>query len=227
MMLWRSRCGWADPHEAVARARARLGCRHGVNSHHTLGPNRSLEWSTWLMGELATVQILTGDLDEAALHLDEGIGNARVLGDDRMEAAGLAHRSLLELVEGAYQTAATTARDSLEHAARGASANLPHIACAHLVIGWAAVQALDLDTARRHLAAADAEKALRIDPLLTEVARLLRIKLLAEEGAVPEASQLLAEHRSVAAGRAGVPTATASRDVGAGRGADERLPRHP
>jgi LuxR family transcriptional regulator, maltose regulon positive regulatory protein len=195
MSLWRSRCGWADPHEAVARVRSRLGCRHGTNNVHTLGPGGSVVWSTWLMGELATVQIVTGDLDEAGLHLDEMIGNARVLGHDRMLAQGLAHRALLELVDGSYQTAAATARGSLRHAELGGSENVPHAACAHLVIGWADVQALDFPAARGHLEAAEAEPTLSTDPLLEAIARLLRIQLLAKEGSMQAARRMLAEHR--------------------------------
>ena len=194
MMLWRSRCGWADPHEAVARVRSRLGCRHGLGNVHTLGPGGSVEWSSWLMGELATVQMLTGDLDEAGLHLDEMVANARVLGNDRMLAEGFAHRALLELVAGSYQTAASTARGSLEHATRGGSGHVPDLACAHLVIGWAALQELDLDTAREHLAAAESEPTLGIDPMLTKIAHLLRIKVLAQEGSMEDARRLLAEH---------------------------------
>jgi LuxR family maltose regulon positive regulatory protein len=195
MLLWRSRCGWADPHEAVARVRERLGCRHGLSSAHSLDAGESIEWSSWLLGELATVQIATGDLDEAALHLDEMLGNARLLCDDRMLAAALAHRGFLELVDGAFQTAAASARSSLQHAARGGSADLSHIPCAHLVLGWAAVQELDIVTAREHLLAAESKSALQIDPVLSEFTRLLEIKLLAEEGAVQEAGRRLAEHR--------------------------------
>ncbi len=122
--------------------------------------------------------------------------NARVLGNDRMEAAGLAHRSLLELVEGAYQTAATTARDSLEHAARGALGKpAAHRVCppGDRVGGGAGARP-------GHSAPAPGRRGGRAGaahrPAAHELARLLRIKLLAEEGSLPEASQLLAEHRS-------------------------------
>lgn len=196
MLLWRSRCGWADPHEAVARVRERLGCRHGLSNSHSLEAGESIEWSSWLLGELATVQIVTGDLDEAALHLDEMLGNARLLCHDRMLASALAHRGFLELIDGAFQTAAATARSSLQHAARGGAVNLPHIPCAHLVLGWAAVHELDIVAAREHLVAAESESSLQIDPLLSDFARLLDIKVLAEEGAVENAGRRLAEHRS-------------------------------
>ena len=152
MRLWRSRCGWADPHLAVSAARDRLGCDHDSDLTHGVGPGRSLMWSTWLLSELAAVEIITGELDQAGIHLSEVIYNGRALGDGRLMAGGLAHRSLLELADGSFQTAAATARRSLEHAAEYGEGSLPFIARAHVVIGWAAVHELDLAAAQDHLA---------------------------------------------------------------------------
>jgi DNA-binding CsgD family transcriptional regulator len=147
------------------------------------------------MAEMATVQILTGDLDEAGLHLRELISNGRALGYDQMLAAGMAHRSLLELVEGSFQTAAATARASLEHTAAGDARTLPHVAWAHLVQAWSAVHELDLIAAHQHLAAAEREASTEVDPLLAEMTGLLQAKLLGEEGLVEDARRLLAENR--------------------------------
>jgi LuxR family maltose regulon positive regulatory protein len=123
------------------------------------------------------------------------IVNARLLGSERLLAAGLADRSLLELLDGSYQTAAATARSSLEHAQRGDAVATPHTAGAHLVMAWAAAHELDLIAAHEQLAAAAAEPALQTAPVLADLVRLLEVKLLAEEGLVGDARRLLAQHR--------------------------------
>ena len=194
MALWRSNCGWADPHEAIARARHRLGCRHdGPDVAHAAA--ESMEWTTWLMSALATAQIRTGDLAEAGLHAGEVVANAGLLGNERLLATGLADRSLLELLDGSFQTAAETARSSLEHARRGGAVNTPQAAGAHVVMAWAAAHELDLIPAHEQLAAAEAEPALQTDPVLSDLVRLLKVKLLSEEGLVEDARRLLAQHR--------------------------------
>jgi DNA-binding CsgD family transcriptional regulator len=146
------------------------------------------------MGELATVQVAAGLLDEAGQHLHEAIYNGRLLGNDRLVAAGLAHRSLLELVDGSFQTAAATARNALDLLGDGQLPNLPFVARAHLVMGWAAVHELDLIAGHEQLAAAEQLSMLEVDPLVTDMLHLLRARLLAEEGLVEDARRLLAEH---------------------------------
>ena len=217
MALWRSNCGWADPHEAIARARHRLGCRHdGPDVAHAAA--ESMEWTTWLMSALATAQIRTGDLAEAGLHAGEVVANAGLLGNERLLATGLADRSLLELLDGSFQTAAETARSSLEHAQRGGAVNTPQAAGAHLVIAWAAAHELDLIPAHEQLAAAEAEPALQTDPVLIDLVRLLKVKLLSEEGLVEDARRLLAQHRPAALDGARFPPAA---------GGDLRRPSSP
>ncbi len=182
---------------AVAAARERMGCQHDVSrGTHRLVPGRSLAWTTWLMGELATVEIRVGDVDEAGVHLRELIHSGHILGHDRMLAVGLAHRGLLEMLDGSFQTAATTADSSLEYAERAGLRSRPHMALAHLVSGWGALHRLDLPGCEAHLIAAEDEVAVEVDLLVSELARLLRARLLAEQGQVDEASRLLAEHRS-------------------------------
>ena len=197
MTLWRSRCGWADPKVAIERAEERLGCHHvtrdGGPDGHPLRPGQSLEWTSWLTGELATVQVAVGRLDEADRHLQELIYHGRLLGNDRMTAAGLAHRSFLELVDASFQTAAATARSALDLLADQPPPTLPFVARAHLVLGWAAVHELDLIAAHQQLAAAEEASAQEVDPLVTEMLHLLEARLLAEEGLVQDASRLLAE----------------------------------
>ncbi len=197
MRLWRGRCGWTDPEWAVAEARKRLGCQHEIpGAAHRLGPGRSVVWSTWLMGELATVEIRLGDLTSAGVHLAELVHNGQILAHDRMLAAGLAHRSLLELVDGSFQTAASTALASLGHAVADGATNLPHLALAHVVAGWGALHELDLGACEEHLASAEREGAMEVDPLVGELSRLLSARLLAERGQVDDAARLLAQHRS-------------------------------
>jgi ATP/maltotriose-dependent transcriptional regulator MalT len=197
MTLWRSRCGWADPHAAIERAAERLGCHHeardGRPDGHPLRAGQSLEWASWLMGELATVQVAVGRLDEADRHLQEAVYHGRMLGNAQMTAAGLAHRSFLELVDASFQTAAATARSALDLLADQPPPSLPFVARAHVVLGWAAVHELDLITAHEQLAAAEAASAQEVDPLVTEMTHLLEARLLAEEGLVADARRLLAE----------------------------------
>jgi ATP/maltotriose-dependent transcriptional regulator MalT len=196
MLLWRSRCGWAEPQVAMTTARERLGCQHVETAAHRVAPGQSLVWSTWLMGELATVEVRTGELDSAGLHLQELIHHARARGQHRMLAAGLAHRSVLEMIDGSFQTAGSTARSSLDQLTDGVQ-DLPYVALAHLVAGWSALHELDLAECEKHLVAAEGEAAVGIDDLVVELARLLRAKLLAEQGLVEDARRLLAQHRPV------------------------------
>jgi DNA-binding CsgD family transcriptional regulator len=198
MRLWRSSCGWEEPHLAVAAARERLGCRHHVaRGSHLLGRGRSVTFSAWLMGELAAVEVLVGDLDEAGLHLGELIYNAGLLDDAPMLATGLAHRSLLELLDGSFQTAASTALSSLDFTNEAGIQDLPYIALAHVVAGWGALHELDLRACEEHLASAESHGAPEMDLVVSELLRLLRARLLAEQGRIEEASRLLAQHRSV------------------------------
>lgn len=193
MRLWRSRLGWADPEAAITSARDRLGCDHtsgraGAGRRHTLRPGQTVPQASWLMVELASTQVVTGELAECAQHLHEVIYNGGALRDDSMIAAGLAYRGFVEVTEGAFQTAGNTAAASLS----AAGANSPYVGWAHLVLSWSHLHALDLEAAQHHLHLAQVA-SLELDPLLRHLIVLQRAKLLTEEGAVADAQRLLVE----------------------------------
>jgi hypothetical protein len=117
---------------------------------------------------------------------------ARTIKHDNLVAAGLAHRSLMELLDGAVQTAADTARACLEASAAAGAEHNPYTSRAHLVLCWAAFQRLDMDLARSELAIVQAAPVSAIDPFVVVLEALLRTRLLAEQGRVEDGIRALA-----------------------------------
>ena len=77
---WQARYGWRDPAEAVAAARAVLHCRHEGEGpvRHDLTDLPAMR-AGWLLGELAALEVWTGDLVSAADHIYAGTTLAHVL----------------------------------------------------------------------------------------------------------------------------------------------------
>jgi ATP/maltotriose-dependent transcriptional regulator MalT len=191
--VWQARLGWADPHRAIAEAERVLGCRHEdpETSHHAVS-NRPLVRTVWLMVETAAAEAWHGDFESASLHVQEALLSARTIHHDRLVAAGLAHRSMVELFDGAVQTAADTACSCLEIAAAVGADHNPYTSRAHLVLCWAAFQRLDMDVARAELATVQDAPVSAIDPFVVVLETLLRSRLLAEQGRVEDAIRVLA-----------------------------------
>lgn len=195
--VWQARCGWREPGPALERARRALGCRHddGAAGHDLAGlsPVRA----HWLMLELGSLETWLGDLPLAAIHVqDAAIYSSRV-DVPVLQRAVLAHRAMLELVAGAYQSSLASAETSL--ALRDRAPGPPDVADARadLVRGWAQLQQLDLAGARGSLAALRSTPRELWDPLLLVYGRLLRACVLAETGRPEEARRLLDGHGAV------------------------------
>lgn len=192
--LWQARYGWREAEPALARARAVLGCRHDgeVSAHDLAGLSGTR--SAWLILELATFETWLGDLELAAIHLQDVAMYTHRVETPVLERAMLAQRSMLELVYGAYQTSKESADASL--ALRAVVPGPPDVsdARAHLARGWAQLHALELDAAERSMSVFEATPRELLDPLLLALGRLLRACLLTATGRGEEARRLLDGH---------------------------------
>jgi ATP/maltotriose-dependent transcriptional regulator MalT len=171
-----------------------LGCHHdgAVSAHDLTGlsPVRA----NWLILELAAFETWLGDLDTAAIHLQDAAMYVARADVPLVERAVLSQRAVLELVCGSYQSARASADAAL--ALRARVPGPPDItdARAHLARGWAALQELDLPGAGRSLHAFEETPRELLDPLLLVYGRLFRGSVLAATGDLAGAQRLL-DHR--------------------------------
>jgi LuxR family transcriptional regulator, maltose regulon positive regulatory protein len=191
--VWQAGLGWADPRRAISEGERVLGCQHSdpEESHHAAS-NLPLVRNAWLMLETAAAEAWNGDLASASVHVQEALLTARTIQHDSLVAAGLAHRSMMELLDGAVQTAADTARACLESSAAAGVEHNPYTSRAHLVLCWAAFQRLDVELARTELAIVQGAPVSAIDPFVVVLEALLRTRLLAEQGRVEDGIRALA-----------------------------------
>ncbi|MET9272010.1 LuxR C-terminal-related transcriptional regulator [Kribbella sp. NPDC003557] len=185
LRLWESRYGWYDVHAAIDRARKLLavdGPTAAGRHRPVLGPER-LAWS---LIELAAAETWADDLEAALTHLDEALVTARRVGHTRLIAAALAHRSVVQYVRGQGLSAAQSAQAALDTVG---DAELPqeYSVRAHVVLGFAALNQLDLDSARHwHRLASSADMA-GADTVVAALCMMLRAVLLVESGRLDEA----------------------------------------
>jgi ATP/maltotriose-dependent transcriptional regulator MalT len=191
--VWQARLGWTDPHAAIVAAERVLGCQHANadDSHHS-APGLPLVRNAWLMLETAAAEAWHGDLAAGALHVQEALLTAESIEHTRLIAAGLAHRSMLEMLDGSVQTAADTARLCIERAAEAGVSHDAYTSRAHLALCWAAYQRLDIAAAGSELAIVQAAPVWAIDPFIVVLETVLRALLLAEQGRVDDAIRGLA-----------------------------------
>jgi ATP/maltotriose-dependent transcriptional regulator MalT len=178
LRLWESRYGWYDVDAAIGRARSLLA----LGPHASLGPERL----AFLLIELAAAETWADDLDAALGHLDEALVTARMAGHQRLIAGGLAHRAVLQYARGQVQNAARSARGALD---AGGEQGLPqeYAVRAQVVLGFAALNELDLDTAWQcHQLVAGTEVA-GSDTVVGALRAMLRAVLLIEAGRLDEA----------------------------------------
>lgn len=203
--LWQGRFGWQDAAAAIRTARRLLGCTTGTVSRHRhrppagAGPDRQ----SWLLTELATTELWAGDLARAQVHLDQALVGARMLGPNRLPSTILSQLALIQYLGGGLVTAGETAELAL--AQRG-GADPVTTARAHVVLGLAAYERLDLEAARQWLGLVrsyDEGPDAAGDPIVTTLGVLLRALLLTEEGDLDAARRALVVE-PVAAG--GLPT---------------------
>ena len=190
LKVWQARYGWRASAPAIARAERVLGCRHDdeVSAHELAGISPLA--ASWLSLELAGFQAWLGSHHLAAIHVQDVLMYAGQVDLPVLTRAALAHRAMLEMISGAYQSALATADQALEiEVPRGhpdsAAARL------HLARGWGLLLALRLEDAEAALTAYDATPSGLLDPLLLTFGRLLRACVLTAQGDAEAALRLL------------------------------------
>jgi LuxR family transcriptional regulator, maltose regulon positive regulatory protein len=194
--VWEARCGWRSAERSIARASEVLHCEHPVTapssrasvSHDTTGVTPAA--STWLMLELAALQVVTDDLRSARIHVEMAHAYAQTAGLQPLLRTALGIQSTLEMVEGEYESAGRTADACLAIAAPEVERSAAW-GRAHLARGWARLQALRLDEARDELAAASSAADDLSAPLSPLYRQLLEANILVLEQRVGAARRLL------------------------------------
>lgn len=175
LRLWESRYGWHDVHVAIERARSLL-------TRAVLGPERL----AWLLIELAAAETWADELDAALSHLDEALVTARMAGHRQLIAGGLAHRAVVQHVRGQVQSAAQSAQAAIDV---GGERGLPpeYAVRAQVVLGFAALSELEVDTACAYLQQVAAADVAGSDTVVAGLRAMLRAVLLVERGRLGEA----------------------------------------
>jgi LuxR family maltose regulon positive regulatory protein len=186
LRLWESRYGWYDVDAAIGRARSLLALDPAGGDGRppaVIGPERL----AWLLIELAAAEIWAGDLDAALRDLDEALVSARMAGHHGLVAGVLAHRAVVQLVRGQVRTAGRSARGALDE---GGERGLPqeYVVRAQVVLGFAALSELDLDSAWHCHRLVAATEVAGSDTVVAGLRSMLRAALLVEMGRVDEAS---------------------------------------
>lgn len=187
--VWQARYGWRAAEPALERAGRVLGCRHDaeVSAHDLSG--LSPVSAAWLTLEVAYFQTWLGEFELAAIHVQDVAMYAQQVDLPLLTRSTLAGRAVLEMVDGAYQSALTTAEAALliDPGARADAAS----ARIHLSRGWALLQELRLAEADEALAQFHQTPSGVMDPLLLTFGRLLRACVLTARGEAAEARRVL------------------------------------
>jgi LuxR family maltose regulon positive regulatory protein len=187
--VWQARYGWRAAGPALDRAGRVLGCRHdaAVSAHDLTG--LSPVSASWLTLELAYFQTWLGEFELAAIHVQDVAMYAQQVDLPLLVRSTLAGRAVLEMVDGAYQSALATADAGLlvdpDATPDAASARI------HLARGWALLQELRLDEAEKALARFHETPSGMMDPLLLTFERLLRACVLTAVGEAAEARRVM------------------------------------
>jgi LuxR family transcriptional regulator, maltose regulon positive regulatory protein len=186
--VWQARYGWREAGPALAHGSAVLGCRHDaeVSAHDLTGISPVA--AAWLTIEMAYFETWLGEMELAAIHLQDVAMYTQQVDLPLLSRSVLAGRAVLEMVGGAYQSALATAESA---AAYELGRFDPAQARIHLVRGWAMLQELRLDDAELALARFREIPSGVLDPLLLAFGRLLQACLLTARGEVEEARRVL------------------------------------
>ncbi|RYP85044.1 hypothetical protein EKO23_13730 [Nocardioides guangzhouensis] len=186
--IWAAKSGWRSRRGAAARAAAALRCTHespdGEPAHDLVGV--SALRCAWLMLELAGLQVWANELDAASAHVRAAATEAQRLDLPFLRTAVLAVRATLEMVHGAYQSAADDAEECLRDGA--ATAAGPR---AVLVRGVARFYAADYPAAAEDLATVRAFAVESHDPIDAAYVALLDAGLGIAVGDLEGARRLL------------------------------------
>lgn len=177
LALWEARYGLVEPRGAVASATAMLSAVDPGDQSELCAARRS-----WLSFELGAVNLWLGDVSQAALWTERGTTVAELGGAARLLAGALAHRSVVEVVDGAYAAAGESARTSLGLAAAAQLLTDGYTARAHVAAACAAFARLDPEPAWDHLASVEQMPPNEVDPTVLTLARLTRGRLLTLQG---------------------------------------------
>lgn len=175
LALWRARFGLGPAADAVASATALLTA---VGDGDELCAARRC----WLSFELGAVHLWLGDVAQAALWTERGTTVAELSGAPRLRAAAYAHRSVVEVVDGAYAAAGASARQCLREAAAAHLLGDVYVVRAHTAAAWVGYERLEPEAAWTHLASVDQVSSHELDPLLRALSRTARGRLLTLNG---------------------------------------------
>ena len=192
LALWKTLFGWQDVSTTVAEARQALGCTLApVHVHRptlVLSPDRH----AWLMLELASAEIWAGELNEASVHVDEGLVGAGVADNPGLIALALSQRAIIELLNSNARLAADSAREALVHGRRLPVTGGAHADRSHLVLAWVAYIRLDFKEAADWLSRIRDTSNIHPAGTVVQIMRLvLQSALLAESGDVDQAQRTL------------------------------------
>ncbi len=188
--LWQARFGWRESAPALARAGRVLGCRHdGPVSAHDLAGMSPLP-AAWLCLELSYFQVWLDELELATIHVQDAAMYARQVDLPFLERAVLAQRGMLEMIDGAYQSALASADGAADLDPTGDARDVA-AARIHLVRGWSRLQELRIAEAEACLNDFAATPPEMVDPLLITYGRMLQACVLAAKGQVESARRIL------------------------------------
>ena len=198
--MWKARFGWAEAEPATLELRRLLGCSHqDEGGSHGTASELSQARVAWMMLELAAAETWDGELDAAALHLQEALVTARSLRHRRLEGAALAQEALVDVCAGSIRPAVVAAQECLQLEESPGAIDETQLGRAHLALAWASFHRLDAGTANSELAMARGVSAAALDPLMVVLGTILRARLLADEGRTEEGIGLLSGHLVVPA----------------------------
>jgi DNA-binding CsgD family transcriptional regulator len=191
--LWESRYGWHDVRVAIDQATSLLTLDPSNGGRAVLGAERL----AWLLIELAAAEIWADELDDAVRHLDEAVVTGRMAGHARLIAGGLAHRAVAQYVRGHVQNAGQSAQAALDAAG---DAGLPqeYAVRAYVVLGFAALSDLHLDTAWQWYERVAEIRTADSDTVVAGLRKALKAGLLIETGRLDDALTALTAELSAA-----------------------------
>jgi ATP/maltotriose-dependent transcriptional regulator MalT len=199
LQLWQTHLGWQDASAVIAEARRVLGCLQSSTHAHRPVLVLSPERQAWLLLELASAEMWAGDLDSAAVHVDEALLSARASDHPGLLALGLGHRAVGELLKSNARGAADTAAEGLTHAQRTGSADRCFTDRSHITLAWASYLRLEFDQAFESLSRIDLDAPGQVDTTVSILSSVLHAALLLEQGRLDEAQRELADPVGAAA----------------------------
>ncbi|WP_275410892.1 LuxR C-terminal-related transcriptional regulator [Paractinoplanes rishiriensis] len=143
--------------------------------------DRHQELRVLVLGAKGDVQSRTGEVDAAAVTLTE-TANAATPGCERVRIDALAHLALIEAHRGRLRHAERLADQATDLADRCGLEPASRPVGAELALAWVAMERYDIDTAGRHLRAADPRRIRPADGMIHAAFALIRSRRLQARG---------------------------------------------